>query len=114
MNDCIFCKIIRGEIPSDKVYEDDRALAFRDINPQAPKHILVIPKDHMADFLACADRSGDLMGHLMGVAARIARAEGLQEKGFRVVTNCGEHGAQSVAHFHIHVIGGAQLSGKMG
>lgn len=114
MQDCIFCKILAKEIPSTAVYEDERAYAFVDINPQAPTHIVVIPKEHMANFLACADRNDGLMGHLMGVVAKVARQQGLDEKGFRVVTNCGEHAAQSVHHFHVHLIGGAQLSGRMG
>ncbi|MDL2206292.1 histidine triad nucleotide-binding protein [Eubacteriales bacterium OttesenSCG-928-N13] len=114
MDDCIFCKIIDGQIPSTKVYEDDRALAFLDINPQAPTHIVVIPKAHMRNILECAAREDDLLGYLMGLVAQLAKDQGLADKGFRVITNCGEHGAQSVEHFHIHLLGGAQLNGKMG
>lgn len=114
MNDCIFCKIAEGSIPSAKVYEDELCCAFEDINPQAKRHIVLIPKAHMANFLECADGEGDLICHLMRAAARIAREQGLAEKGFRLATNCGEHAAQSVAHFHIHIMGGSQLSGKMG
>lgn len=114
MNDCIFCKIAEGCIPSTKVYEDELCCAFEDINPQAKRHIVLIPKAHMANFLECAERGDDLVGHLMRAAAKIARAQGLDAKGFRLATNCGEHAAQSVAHFHIHILGGSQLSGKMG
>ena len=113
MEDCIFCKIIAGTIPSTKVFEDELSMAFRDVNPQAPTHILIVPKAHMSDIMDCAARDEALLGRLFGVAAMLARREGLSEKGFRVVTNCGEHGAQSVKHFHIHLRGGAQLSGHM-
>ena len=113
MADCIFCKIAAGEIPSSKVYEDERVYAFKDINPQAPVHILVTPKEHMANVLECAEREDDLLGHLMKVASRIAREQGLAENGFRLVTNCGKHGAQSVNHLHIHILGGRQLGEQM-
>lgn len=114
MQDCLFCKIVSGQIASDKVYEDDVLYAFRDINPQAPTHILIIPKQHMANVLECAARDDDLLGKLFAAAARIAAQQGLDKDGFRLVTNCGEHGAQSVPHFHIHLLGGRQLSGQMG
>ncbi len=114
MNDCLFCKIVAGDIPSTKVFEDDLCYAFEDINPQAKRHIVLIPKEHMPNFLACADRNDDLIGHLMRAAAKVAHTEGLDQKGFRLATNCGEHAAQSVAHFHIHIMGGSQLSGRMG
>ena len=113
MADCIFCKIAAGEIPSSKVYEDERVYAFKDINPQAPVHILVTPKEHMATVLECAEREDDLLGHLMKVASRIAKEQGLAENGFRLVTNCGKHGAQSVNHLHIHILGGRQLGEQM-
>ena len=113
MADCIFCKIAAGEIPSSKVYEDERVYAFKDINPQAPVHILVTPKEHMAKVLECAAREDDLLGHLMKVASRIAKEQGLAENGFRLVTNCGKHGAQSVNHLHIHILGGRQLGEQM-
>lgn len=113
MQDCLFCKIIAGQIPSDKVYEDEICYAFRDISPQAPTHILIVPKEHMANVVECAGRADDLLGRLFKAAAHIAGQQGLTEKGFRLVTNCGEHGAQSVHHFHIHLLGGRQLSGQM-
>lgn len=114
MEDCIFCKIIAGTIPSTKVYEDELVYAFRDISPQAPTHILVVPKEHTPDVLACAKRGDALLGAVMAAAARIAEAEGLAASGFRLVTNLGEHGAQSVRHFHVHILGGRQLTGQMG
>lgn len=108
--DTIFGKIIRKEIPADVVYEDDTALAFRDVNPQAPVHVLVIPKRPIAQLSRSADADEQLLGHLMVVARRVARQEGLDESGFRVVINDGKHGAQSVYHIHLHVLGGRQLT----
>jgi len=104
----IFAKIIRGEIPADIVYEDDLALAFRDIAPQAPVHILVIPKESVESLATASDAS--LLGHLMGVARDVAAAEGLNDEGYRVVTNIGTDGGQSVFHLHLHVLGGRRLS----
>ena len=113
MDDCIFCRIARGEIPSRKVWEDDSALAFEDVSPQAKVHVLVIPKKHYANILDIGrNGSGDLM-KLMGAVNEAVKAKGLEENGFRLVTNCGEHGCQSVKHVHIHVLGGQQLSEKM-
>lgn len=110
MSDCLFCKIIAGEIPSAKVYEDEKVFAFRDINPQAPAHILLVPKKHMKNILECdAETAAALADAIRAVAAQ----EGLAEDGFRVVSNCGKNGCQSVAHLHIHLLGGAQLSEKM-
>ena len=104
----LFSKIIERKIPADIVYEDERALAFRDIAPQAPIHVLVIPKEP-TESLATATDTG-LLGHLMGVARDVARSEGLEESGYRVVTNIGEDGGQSVFHLHLHVLGGRALS----
>lgn len=112
MGDCIFCKIIAGDIPSNKVYEDELVYAFRDINPQAKVHILVAPKEHMKDMAECAQRSDDLAGHIMKVCVRIAEQEGLSN-GFRLVTNKGEDARQSVSHLHVHILGGETLSEKM-
>lgn len=111
MEDCLFCKIAAGEIPGAKVYEDDKFFAFRDIHPQAPTHILIIPKAHMANVQECANDPA-LLGELFALAAKLAQSEGLT-KGFRLVTNCGPDGAQSVNHFHVHLLGGCQLSGQM-
>ncbi len=113
MGNCIFCKIIAGEIPSQKVYEDEKCYAFRDINPQAPVHILIAPKEHMENITVCALREDDLSGHLIRVATKIAEAEGLVN-GFRLITNNGPDGCQSVNHLHIHLLGGQKLSEHMG
>ncbi len=109
-NNTIFGKIIRGEIPADKVYEDDRALAFKDINPAAPVHILVIPKEHVVNLLDAEEEHAELLGHLMLVAAKVAREQGLEEDGFRLVANNGAGAGQTVFHLHLHVIGGRSLS----
>ncbi len=110
MENCIFCRIISGEIPSKKVYEDEHVYAFRDIEPQAPVHVLIVPKRHMPDLLSL---DGETAIYLLETAKRIAKSEGIDESGFRLVTNCGAHGAQSVKHLHIHLLGGAQLGGRM-
>ena len=109
MSDCLFCKIAAGEIPSNKVYEDDTVLAFRDINPQAPTHILVIPKAHAADSAAqiTAENSA-VVAHCFEVIAKIAAQEGL-DAGFRVISNKGADAGQTVMHFHMHVLGGEPL-----
>lgn len=108
--DCLFCRIIAGEIPSTKVYEDDAVYAFRDINPQAPVHVLVLPKKHMANIL---EADGETMARLTEAIQTIARQEGIDKDGFRIVSNCGKNGAQSVNHLHIHLLGGAQLGERM-
>ncbi len=106
----IFQRIIDREVPADVVYEDDQALAFRDIAPQAPVHVLVIPKRRIVSLATMADEDVPLVGHLLQVARDVARQEGLAEGGYRVVTNCGEQGGQSVPHLHLHVLGGRALS----
>ena len=111
--DCIFCKIVAGDIPSTKVYEDDTVLAFRDINPQAPTHILVIPKEHIAN--GAADVTADnaaVVGHIFEIIAKLAKEEGLSD--FRVVTNNGEGAGQTVPHLHFHLLGGRTLGVEMG
>ena len=112
MDNCLFCKIIAGQIPSTKVYEDELVYAFRDINPQAPVHILVVPKTHYADIAECAGANPDLTGYLIKIATRIAKSEGL-ENGFRLVTNNGADACQSVKHVHVHILGGKQLADGM-
>ena len=111
-DNCLFCKIISGDIPSTKVYEDDYVFAFRDINPQAPVHILVVPKEH----ILCADEisaeNSVYVAKSYEAIAEIARAEGLTS-GYRVINNCGEDGGQTVMHLHFHLIGGVKLSEKM-
>ena len=109
MSDTIFAKIIRREIPADIVYEDEQALAFRDINPAAPTHVLVIPKEPISGLGAATDAQSGLLGHLMWVAAEVARRDGVGDA-FRVVTNHGAGAGQSVFHLHLHVLGGRALS----
>lgn len=113
MENCVFCKIVAGEIPSNKVYEDDTVLAFRDIAPQTPIHIVVIPKAHIASAAEITAENCGVVGHIFEVIAEIAKTEGL-EKGFRVVTNCGPEGCQSVHHIHFHILAGRQLVCEMG
>ena len=110
--DCLFCKIIEGVIPSKKAYEDDKCLAFYDINPQAPVHILVIPKIHIASADGVNAENSALVAHIFECIPKIAKEAGL-DKGYRVITNCGEHACQSVKHLHFHILGGEQLSEKM-
>lgn len=112
MSNCLFCRIIAGEIPSAKVYEDDTVLAFRDIAPQAPTHILVIPKAHISGVSAITAENSAVVAHIFEVIPQIAAAEGLTE-GFRVVSNCGDHAGQTVHHLHFHILGGQQLSLQM-
>ncbi len=109
-NETIFSKIIRREIPADIVYEDELCLAFRDINPQAPVHILVIPKEPLASVADALDTDSALLGHLMITARKIASSEGILESGFRLVVNAGADGGQTVDHVHIHLLGGRSLS----
>ncbi len=110
--DCLFCKIIAGEIPSAKVYEDELVYAFRDINPQAPTHVLVVPKAHIGSLDEINAENADTVAHIFTVIPQIAKAEGLT-LGYRVISNIGEHGCQSVKHLHFHILGGAQLSETM-
>ncbi len=111
--DCLFCSIVAGEVPSNKVYEDDRILAFRDISPQAPVHILIIPKQHIAGADQITTENSAVVAHIFEVAAELARQEGLSD-GYRILTNIGEHGTQSVKHLHFHLVGGRQLSAQLG
>ena len=110
MKDCLFCKIIAGEIPGNKVYENDKVFAFRDINPQAPVHVLIVPKKHVDNILQC---DADMAAALTEAVGEVARLEGVAESGFRVISNCGRDGAQSVKHLHVHLLGGVQLTEKM-
>ncbi len=107
---CIFCKIVAGEVPAAKVFEDDRAVAFRDINPQAPTHALVIPRSHIAALDAAAEADEALLGHLLRVAAQVAHSEGHAEGGFRTVINNGADAGQTVFHIHVHLLGGRALT----
>ncbi len=112
MSDCLFCRIIAGEIPSTKVYEDEHVFAFRDINPQAPTHILVVPKEHIASVAEINDDNAPLAGHCLAVCAKIALQEGLTG-GYRIVSNCGDDAGQTVHHLHFHILGGERLTDRM-
>ena len=113
MNDCLFCKIVAGDIPSKKVYEDDKILAFYDISPMAKVHVLVIPKEHITSVQNVTEENCELIGYLFSKIPHIATLLGIDENGYRVVTNCGDDGCQSVKHIHFHIIGGQQLSANM-
>ena len=112
MTNCLFCKIITGDIPSTKVYEDDLVLAFRDIAPMAPTHILVVPKTHIADVNGITAENNAVIAHIFTVIPQIAAAEGLVN-GYRVVSNCGDDAGQTVHHLHFHILGGKKLALEM-
>lgn len=106
MEDCLFCKIINGEIPSKKVYEDEVAVAIRDINPQAPVHILILPRKHIPSLNDVNEEDKEILGHLFIVAKKIAEKEGIAERGYRTVVNCNREAGQTIFHIHIHLLGG--------
>ena len=112
MNDCLFCKIIAGDIPSAKVYEDDMIYAFRDIAPMAPVHVLVVPKLHIPSADGIKEENSAAVARIFEVIPKIAAAEGLSN-GYRVITNCGEDGCQSVKHLHFHILGGKKLPDQL-
>jgi len=109
MQDCIFCKIARGDIPADTVYQDDHVVAFRDLNPQAPTHILVIPRKHIATLNDLEADDEVVMGRIYGAARDIAAQQGLADAGYRTVVNCNEAGGQAVFHIHLHLLGGRRM-----
>jgi histidine triad (HIT) family protein len=109
MEDCIFCKIIRKDIPSSIVYENENVLAFEDINPMAPVHVIVIPKKHIATLMDVSGEHMNIMGEIISAVQETAKIKGIDEKGFRTVINCNEEGGQLVLHLHIHVLGGERL-----
>ncbi len=111
--DCIFCKIVNGEIPSNKVYEDDKVLAFYDLEPQAPEHILIIPKQHIASAAEITADNSAVIAHVFEVAAIIAKEKGL-DNGFRIVNNCGDSAGQTVKHIHFHLMGGRDFGWPAG
>lgn len=111
--DCIFCKIAAGEIPSTKVYEDDTVVAFNDLDPQAPVHVLIIPKEHIASAAEINESNGAVVAHIFEVAAKIAAEKGLKD-GFRIVNNCGDSAGQSVKHLHFHLMGGRDFGWPAG
>jgi histidine triad (HIT) family protein len=112
--DCIFCKIVAGEVPSDTVYEDDELMAFRDINPQAPVHILIIPKLHIASIAELTVEHHKLIGDMTLLAGKLAEKENIANSGYRLAINNGRDGGQAVAHLHLHLLGGRQLSDQLG
>ena len=112
--DCIFCQIVAGKVPSDIVYQDEDMIAFRDINPQAPVHLLIIPKKHITSLAHLSEAESLLIGDMVNTANQLAKREGISESGYRLVVNCGKQGGQLVPHLHLHVLGGRQLSGTMG
>ncbi len=111
---CIFCKIVAGEIPGEIVFKDERAVAFKDIHPLAPVHLLIVPRAHVASLAAARPEEMPLVGHLVHLAAQLAVKEGIADRGYRVVINSGPEGDQAVPHLHVHLLGGRHLSGQLG
>lgn len=114
MDDCIFCKIITGDIPSETVYRDDKIIAFRDVNPVAPTHILIVPVKHFDTIADVPETDFSLVGDMMKLANKLAEQEGIADTGYRLVINCGEYGGQLVRHLHLHLVGGRRLSSGIG
>ena len=112
--DCIFCQIVAGKIPSDILYQDEEVIAFRDINPVAPTHLLIIPKKHIPSLADLSQAESSLIGDMVNTANQLAKREGIHEGGYRLVINCGKQGGQLVPHLHMHLIGGRQLSDALG
>ena len=110
MENCLFCKIIAGEIPSTKVYEDESVLAFLDIEPQAPKHIIIIPKEHISSANEITEENSAVIAKVFEAAAKIAKEQGFSEDGYRIVNNCGKDGGQTVGHIHFHLLAGRNLT----
>ncbi len=110
MTDCIFCKIVSGGIPASLVYQDDRVIAIDDIDPKAPVHILIIPREHIASANELDDNNKDIVSHIFMVAAKLAKTKGIAQRGYRVINNCGVEGGQSVAHIHFHLMGGRSMT----
>ncbi len=108
--DCLFCKIVAGEIPSEKIYEDDLVISFRDINPQAPVHLLIVPRQHVTTLNDLEADHQSLCGHLILTARKLAAEQGIDESGYRIIMNCNQEGGQTVYHIHMHVLGGRQLT----
>lgn len=112
--DCVFCKIIAGEIPSDTVYQDEEIIAFRDIKPIAPVHLIIIPRKHIPSLDQMKEADATLLGRMVAVANRLAKEEGVAEKGYRLAINCGAEGGQLVPHLHLHLLGGRKLADALG
>ena len=113
MSDCLFCKIIDGDIPSTKIYEDEYCYAFKDINPQMPVHIIVVPKKHFANVLEYTEADVEIAGRIQLAIGKIARQEGFAENGFRVINNCGKDAMQTVQHVHYHILAGGAMTEKI-
>ena len=113
MEDCLFCKIIKGDIPSTKVYEDEFVYAFKDINPEAPVHILVVPKKHIKSMNEIEEIDENLIGKIFLAIKKIAKEQGVAEQGYRVISNCGKDAGQTVMHLHFHILGGRKLGEKI-
>ena len=114
MEDCIFCKIVAGEIPADILYRDDEVIAFRDINPVAPTHLLILPTKHILSLAHLPDAETPLIGSMVKIANQLAREEAIFESGYRLAISCGKQGGQEVPHLHLHLLGGRKLSNKLG
>ena len=112
--DCIFCQIVAGKISPEVLYQDEEIIAFRDINPQAPIHLVIIPKRHIPSLVHLSEADLPLIGHMVKVANQLAKEEGVSDSGYRLVINCGEEGGQLVPHLHMHLLGGHKLSDKLG
>lgn len=112
--DCIFCKIVAGEIPADVLYQDERVIAFRDINPMAPTHLLIIPRKHIPSLAHISEAEASIIGDMVNTANQLAKREGISDSGYRLAINCGKQGGQLVPHLHMHLLGGRQLSGALG
>ena len=110
MDDCIFCKIVKGEIPATKIYEDNDILCFKDIKPEAPVHIVIVPKEHIESINAITINNSDIISKIYLKVSTIAKELGIKESGYRLVCNCGENGGQSVNHLHFHLLGGRKLT----
>jgi len=114
MADCIFCQIAAGKIPGELLYEDEELVAFRDINPQAPTHLLIVPRKHIPSLAELSETDLPLIGRMVAAANRLAEEAGIKKTGYRLVINCGEEGGQVVPHLHLHLLGGKRLAGKLG
>ena len=112
--DCIFCQIVAGKIPSEIIYQDEEVIAFRDINPQAPTHLIIIPKRHIFSLVHLSEAESPLIGHMVNIANQLAKREGISESGYRLAMNCGKEGGQLVPHLHLHLLGGRKLSDTLG
>ena len=113
MEDCLFCKIVKGQIPSQKVYEDEKILAFKDINPAAPVHVLVIPKQHFENVLDVKEKDKEIVADIFVAINKIAKQLGIEKDGFRVITNCGKDSGQEVMHLHFHLLAGRKMGPKI-